>query len=198
MLFSKEFDSSLWFILKSDKKYRKEIMDILNNMPQELYKKIQDEIKKVELEHEDNQNDIDVFENAKGKNGYTYGFRLSYCCGAELNLFKGMWNKESLETIFSISLQELSEYKNRDFEEWLGNIDANITDVDCVYSADETEYMLYSTPVFSTVIYSRDIQIDENKDKNTLPRIKFVNGKGAFDLTVEKLNQKTLKKSIKR
>ena len=198
MLFSKEFDSSLWFILKGDKKYRKEIMDILNNMPQELYKKIQDEIKKVELENEDNQEDIDIFETAKGKNGYTYGFRLSYCCGSELSLFKGRWNKESLETIFSISLQELSEYKNRDFEEWLGNVDANITDVDDVYCADETEYMLYSTPALSTVIYSRNIQIYENKDKQTLPKIKFVNGKNDFDLTIEKLNQKTLKKSIKR
>lgn len=198
MLFSKEFDSSLWFILNSDKKYRKEIMDILNNMPQELYKKIQDEIKKVELEYEDNQDDIEIFETAKGKNGYTYGFRLSYCCGSELSLFKGRWNKERLETIFSISLQELAEYKNRDFEEWLGNVDANITDVDDVYCADETEYMLYSTPALSTVIYSRNISIDENKDKQTLPKIKFVNGKNDLDLTIEKLNQKTLKKSIKR
>ena len=58
--------------------------------------------------------------------------------------------------------------------------------------------MLYSTPALSTVIYSRNISIDENKDKQTLPKIKFVNGKNDLDLTIEKLNQKTLKKSIKR
>ena len=198
MLFSKEFDSSLWFILKSDKKYRKEIMGILNNMSQELYKKIQVEIEKANIEFEKNpdamEDKLETSETIIGKDGYIYGFSLSYCCGMELNLFKAIQIKDTLRTVFNISLQELSEYKNRDYEEWLGNIDANITDANYEYCCDETEYLLYSNSVFSMVIHS----VDTRNNRNTLPRVKFVKGKNPTDLTIEKLNSPKLKRTMKK
>ena len=44
MIFGKEFDSSLWQILKTDKKNRKAIVEFIKELPEELLEKIQEDV----------------------------------------------------------------------------------------------------------------------------------------------------------
>ena len=52
MIFSKEFDKSLWYILEADVENRNNIVNLIKSLPEDFIAKISDSLKYVDNEYE--------------------------------------------------------------------------------------------------------------------------------------------------
>ena len=73
MIFSKEFDKSLWYILEADVENRNNIVNLIKSLPKDFIAKISDSLKYVDNEYENGEKDLIVeFVYNKALDGFIY------------------------------------------------------------------------------------------------------------------------------
>lgn len=77
MIFSKEFDKSLWYILEADVENRNNIVNLIKSLPENFIAKISDSLKYVDNEYENGEKDLNVeFVYNKALDGFIYSFEI--------------------------------------------------------------------------------------------------------------------------
>ena len=175
MIFDEDYDTALWFILKADRKNRKEIVNFLLGMPAELVDNIRIAIERARKNKEyDLPNVTSEFYNVVCKDHpeYYYNFQLDDDNG--LTITKEYYDGTHLDDIFELLLYPLSVETTKELEnfgeEWLGAINY---DIKTVHSSDdeigeivfckESEYNIHKTPLGHIVSNSREILKGNNE-----------------------------------
>jgi hypothetical protein len=166
MIFDKDYDASLWFILKSDAKNRKEIVEFIKEIPEELLEKIKESINKAKKEEFDFQDEFLDYYSCQSKNDPHISFYFQLDEDNALTLIKSHTDENTKEDLFELVLFPINKdfVKMLDFfeGEWLGTITNNIKTnridekvglIEC----DENEYNIYNTPIGNFISYSRRI-----------------------------------------
>ncbi len=166
MLFDKDYDASLWFILKSDKKNRKEIISFLKDMPGVFLERIRESIDKIKRNEFDYDcEDYDYFEcTSRSDSNLIYYFQIDK--DNALTITQTYKNESSNEDLFELmifpvdleSVKKIGYYEG----EWLGTITNNlktkrIADNTELIDCNENEYNIYNTPIGCFISYSREL-----------------------------------------
>ncbi len=153
MIFSDDYDASLWCIVKGDKKSRNELVHFLRELPEELVWKIRetlakadrDELKETVSFNCKNKTYTDIF--------YSFDFDPE---DPSITIVKGIDDGKMGINLFELMLNPINKKKLKQMEcgdeEWLGTI-TNI--VDTKYITDhlqettefEKEYMIRHLPI---------------------------------------------------
>ena len=204
MLFDKDYDASLWFILKSDKKNRKEIIEFLKDMPEVFLERIRESIEQIKKDEFDfDGKDADYYKcHSRSDSSIYYYFQIDKdnALTITMSYTNGSTDKEMLELmIFPMNLEYVK--KLGFFEgEWIGTLTNNIRAkrissnaelVDC----NENEYNIYNTPVGCFISYSRDLF----DGKKTLTVYKPLNTKKIpEEIEKEQIFSKNLRRTNKK
>ena len=169
MIFDEDYDTALWFILKADRKNRKEIVKFLLEMPAELVDNIRIAIERARTKKEYNLPNVPSnFYNVVCKDNpeYFYNFQIDDDDG--LSITKEYYDGTHLDDVFElllypVSVEAAKELENFE-EEWLGTV---TYDIETKHSGDdmiggtvickESEYNIRKTPLGHVVSYSREI-----------------------------------------
>ena len=149
MIFGKEFDSSLWQILKTDKKNRKAIVEFIKELPEELLEKIQEDV--IEYRKQGSYKFDKCFEVEVTKDNKQHKYEVDFFDG--LQITKYIKNDEYYVEDFQLSLVDFYFPEKTCFEEeWLGHVsrkDPFDKELDCIY----TEYNIVRTPFGRIITY---------------------------------------------
>lgn len=170
MIFDKDYDASLWCIVKADRKNRKEIMDFINEIPEELLENIRisiEKLKKGEFIFDGETSDFYRCISKKQPRIFYY-FQLDEdeC----LTIIKSYYDGYNEDELFELEINPIKpEYfiKIGMFEEeYIGTLTNNIqtTHFDNKYGlidCTENEYTLYKTPIGHFIAYGKEIPNSE-------------------------------------
>ncbi len=155
MIFDNDYDNSLWYIVKADKKNRKELVDFLKEIPEELFDIIRKAIKEINGGYLEDTNDPISFRYKCKNSDFYYDCNIdSFDMG--INIEKGIDDGKMGKPLFYMilyptNLEQLKEIEIGD-EMWIGSI-SNVAN--CEYLADnmqqtdeiETEYNIRHLPI---------------------------------------------------
>ena len=168
MIFDEDYDTALWFILKADKKNRKDIVKFLLGMPEEFVENVRVAIERARKNKEYELKDVPSnFYNVvcDDNPSYFYNFQMSEDNG--LRITKEYYDGEHLDDIFElllfpVSVEAAKELENFE-EEWLGTVTYDIKtkhvegSTTGLIQCKESEYNIHKTPLGHVVSYSREI-----------------------------------------
>ena len=166
MIFDRDYDASLWYIVKADKKNRKEISDFIKEIPEKLLENIRLAIKKSKNGEFDFDGETSDFYRCVSKNEprvyYYFQIDEDGCLTITKSLYDGVNEDDLFELmLFPISPEYANELENFE-EEWIGTVTNNIktthiNDKFDLIDCNESEYNIYNTPFGHFVGYSREI-----------------------------------------
>ncbi len=105
MIISKEFDDSLWMILKTDKKNRKELVNFVKSIPDKLLFELQEDVKNLK----DSKNEkVDIVNETDGYNGEKYSYYLNE---KFLEITKYYIVDDAKQNLYILTLQRFSKDK---------------------------------------------------------------------------------------
>lgn len=102
MIFGNGYDSSLWLMMKSDRKNRKKILEFIGNIPEKLYIEIKEKLSMIDDYRESNRNRVYFHGNCE-KDGKLYYYRIdlyNYGLSIGCSIFNGL----SYDEIFEINI----------------------------------------------------------------------------------------------
>lgn len=164
MIFNKEYDASLWYIVKADRKKGKEIVEFLKGIPDDAISAIRNEI---ELQKGNDVLEVPKIHRFMSKNesNIYYDFDVDpsdLCLTISKGIDDGKMGIDLFEImLFPINLEELEELEYSD-EEWLGIV-TNITNTKYIAdnaqetSEDEIEYNIHHFPIGYYVSHTKEI-----------------------------------------
>ena len=170
MIFDKNYDASLWSILKANRKGRKELSSFIKEIPEPLLNNIRKAIelfKNNEFKFDAQTSDFFRCISSNDPKIYFY-FQLDNdgCLTITKEYFDGQNSDELFELmIYPLNLEEIKKMAVLD-DEWLGTVTTNIQTthisesvglVDC----NESEYNIIRTPVGFFVQY--EIELDDRE-----------------------------------
>ena len=166
MIFDRDYDASLWYIVKADRKNRKEISDFIKEIPEKLLENIRLAIKKLKNGEFHFDGQISDFYRCVSKNDprvfYYFQIDEDECLTITKSLYDGVNEDDLFELmLFQVSPEYANELENFE-EEWIGTVTNNIKTTHYSESAglidcNESEYNIYNTPFGHFVGYSREI-----------------------------------------
>ena len=166
MIFDRDYDASLWYIVKADRKNRKEISDFIKEIPEVLLENIRLAIKKLKNgEFYINGETSNFYRCASNNNPMIY-YYFQIDEAKCLTITKSLYDGVNEDDLFELMLFPVSpEYANKleNFEEELiGAVTNNIkithySDKASLIDCNESEYNIYNTPFGHFIGYSREI-----------------------------------------
>ena len=188
MIFDENYDRSLWYILKADRKDRKELVDFIKELPEEFLSMIRSAI---EEEKKGEVKDISNRYISKNNPNAYYDFDLDYGLTITTGIFDGEMEEDKFEILlFPTTLEEIDEmgYTNKLI---VGTI-TDITNLDDEEIEEiEREYALYHFPIGYYVSHAHEII----KGKSELVLFRRVNNKRIpKDITKENISKRLLTK----
>lgn len=166
MIFDKDYDASLWYIVKADRKNRKEISDFIKEIPEKLLENIRLSINKLKNGEFHFDGETSDFYRCFSKNNPRVCYYFQIDDAECLTITKSLYDEANEDDLFELMLFPVSpEYVNEleNFEEdWIGTLTSNIKTthysnkaslIDC----SESEYYIYNTPFGHFVGYNREI-----------------------------------------
>ncbi len=166
MIFDRDYDASLWYIVKADRKNRKEISDFIKEIPEKLLENIRLAIKKLKNGEFHFDGQTSDFYRCVSKNDprvfYYFQIDDDECLTITKSLYDGVNEDDLFELmLFPVSPEYANELENFE-EEWIGTVTNNIKTTHYSESAglidcNESEYNIYNTPFGHFVGYSREI-----------------------------------------
>ncbi len=158
MIFDKDYDTALWYIVRADKKQGKEILEFLRGIPEEAITKIRDEIKFQKENDPLETPEIHRFMSKDEPNMY-YDISVEPV-DMSLTITKGIEDGKFGKDIFELILLpvnlELLEQMEYSIEEWIGGVN-KYSDWKCTEDngcksqtevfESETEYNIYRLPI---------------------------------------------------
>ena len=166
MIFDRDYDASLWYIVKADRKNRKEIAAFIKEMPEELLENIRVAIEKLKKEKFHFDGETSDFYRCACKNDpriyYYFQIDEDQCLTITKALYDGVNEDDLFELmLFPISPEYAKELENFE-EEWIGTVTNNIktthySDTAGLIDCNESEYNIYNTPFGHFIGYSREI-----------------------------------------
>lgn len=166
MIFDRDYDASLWYIVKADRKNRKKISDFIKEIPEKLLENIRIAIKKLKNGEFHFDEETSDFYRCVSKNNprvyYYFQIDEDECLTITKSLYDGVNDDDLFELmLFPVSQEYANELENFE-EEWIGTVTNNIktTHIDDkvgLIDCNESEYNIYNTPFGHFVGYSREI-----------------------------------------
>ena len=175
MIIDRDYDASLWYIIKSDRKNRKEIVNFIKELPEEFLKKMRLSIEKSgkeQLNFDEPNLDFNEYSDHytypnKNSPGIYYYYQINQIKEKQSltivkTFYDGVKEDDIIELkLFPINLEYAKEMNNFE-EEWIGNVTTNIKTThidDTVVSikCDYSEYNIYNTPIGYFIGYSKVI-----------------------------------------
>ena len=166
MIFDEAYDTALWFIVRADKKNRKEIIEFLKEMPESLCGNIREAISQYRSSKLEMDSQIDDFFHAVSDKNPREFYYFQMDEDGALTIRKEYYDGRTCDDLFELTLYPVSkEYAEKMgcfYSESLGSItDYSNTEwfSDTVGSAtcDEREYNLCNTPLGHFVSYGKEI-----------------------------------------
>lgn len=167
MIFDKEYDTSLWYMIKSDRKNRKAIINFIKEIPEDLLDRIQvalSKVKKGQLDYDSFNDEICMCKSEKDPN-IEYYFDIDDI-DMSLTLSKEFNDGKMGQQLFEIVLYpfDLEEAKRLEYyeEEPLGTIATDfetlkINDYTQEVTCYETKYSLHNSPIGHFVSHTHEI-----------------------------------------
>ena len=166
MIFGKDYDASLWYIVKADRKNRKEIVKFIKEIPEQLLKNIRISIEKLDRKEFDFDGETSDFYSCASNNDSKIYFYFQIDEDGALTITKSLYDSSIEDELFELMLfpvnpEYVKQLENFE-EEWLGTVTNNIKTthtgenvglIDC----NESEYNIYNTPFGHFVGYNREI-----------------------------------------
>lgn len=180
MVFNEGFDRSIWIILSSDKKYRKEIAKFIYNLPKEIYDGICNQLKEYKY------NDIYDYESRVLKKLIRDRDSINNYYCIEIDPYKikinlKRWDSandklnEDIELLFYYC--DINELDNIDDFLCIGNYNYKSSRFISPFSSlltfvgDEREYEIYDSDDMELMVsISNDSELDNKINLNKLPR----------------------------
>ena len=197
MIFEKDYDTTLYYLMKADKKNRNELIDLINNLPKELIESIKISLQKLEnKEFLYDKESSNIFQkNSKTNNHIFFYYQIDE--DKALTISKEYNDGKTCKTIFKIIFfpinhEYIKECMNNFEDEWLGTITSN---KDNYIEENEREYNLYKTPIGNFISYNKKI----GKNKRNITIFKSICSKKDIDLelSVKDIKTKGTKKLIR-
>lgn len=166
MIFSKDYDASLWYIVKADRKNRKEITSFIKEIPEKLLENIRVSIEKIAKNEFDFDGETSDFFRCASKNEPRTYYYFQIDEDACLTITKAFYDGINEDDLFELMLYPISPEYAKELEnfedEWIGTVTNNIrtTHIDDkvgLIDCNENEYNIYNTPFGHFVEYSREI-----------------------------------------
>ena len=162
MIFDKDYDAALWYIVKVDKKNRKEITDFVKEIPDKLLENIRVSIQKFkDGEYNSNDEKLDYYRcNSDNDPRVNYYFQID---DDECLTIKKSFNDDNIFELMLFPIgPERVKYLDNFEEEWVGCVTNNIKTThlgnQCeLINCKEREYNIYKTPIGYFVEYNREI-----------------------------------------
>jgi len=197
MIFNYKYDTALWFILEADKKNRKDIIKLINELPSDLLEKIKKSIEEAKDYVSGDKIPDGVYDIVECEDNIFYYYTLNPAFGLSISKCKHDGeNKEELFNIFlsPVDINCIESLDNYD-DEFLGTLANNLRNykdgkvVDS-YDCIEREYEILKTPLGYCVLYTKELFYGEVD----FPILKLVNIYGLpSDVTIEKINNMGLR-----
>ncbi|MBR3490160.1 MAG: hypothetical protein IKH36_01595 [Bacilli bacterium] len=193
MIFDEAYDTALWFIVKADKRKRKEIVEFLKEIPEELLANIRIAIEKYKKKEFDMNSEDDDFYFAQSKTNPEEYFHFQIDDDNALSISKEHATTGMSEELFELMLfpvsREYAQNMEKFYDEWLGTLTTDVETTQITermqsVACDEREYNLYNTPIGHFVMFGKEI----GKGDRTIPVIKPVSlRKVPKDITINSL-----------
>lgn len=198
MIFDKEFDKSLWMILSADKKNRNKIVEFIRSIPERL----QEEIKKsISIYREYEMDDDSVCLDDSLLNGnYETQDRILYWYEYDddfgsLELGYSVYNGERYEEAFELTLEPCGNKIEYFEDEYIGNLEYDITQSGYITTCSEIEYNMIKTPFGTFVVSMLDDR--NNKEKLGISRVNLRNMPDEMFMT-DLNNNDSVKRLVRR
>ena len=166
MIFDRDYDASLWYIVKADRKNRKELAAFIKEIPETLLENIRVAIEKLKKEEFHFDGETSDFYICVSKNDpriyYYFQIDEDQC----LTITKALYDGVNVDDIFELMLFPISPEYAKELEnfeeEWIGTVTNNIktthySDTVGLIDCNESEYNIYNTPFGHFIGYSREI-----------------------------------------
>ena len=174
MIFGKDYDTSLWFIMKADKKNRKEILEFIKDIPKELIENIRISLQKVKDKEFKFGEEPDTFYYKESEDDPRIYFDFEIddydkCLTISKNYCDGKTTDELFEImLYPISREYIKECMDNFEDEWLGTITYEIKTIHLsdkvgITEENEREYNIYKTPFGNIVSYTKQIGKSERE-----------------------------------
>jgi len=200
MIFGKDYDASLWYIVRADKKNGKELIEFIKELPNDLILEIRRIIERgramVEIEPGVEEELFDLYDCVSEIDPHiSYSFQVE--SDDALTITKTYTGEEGMQDLFELRLYPVNpEYvKQMEYfqDEWFGQVVKSVRTMPMAngYSLPEEnkrEYNIYNTPFGRLVSYNselgeKEITVFKTVKLNRMPK----------DIDVETLQGKGLK-----
>jgi len=153
MIFGKEYDASLCYILKSNVMNRNEIIKFIEEIPDELIENIKKSIEDARHHYSYNERDKSIPTNVYcGDNVFHFLLRPDF----GLEIIKAYEKEDKLQVLFELTLIPVDLEYLKKFElfedEWIGNVTNNFRMYNTEF--DDKEYNIIRTPFGYGVFYN--------------------------------------------
>ncbi len=195
MIFDKDYDTSLWYIVNSDRKNGKALVKLLRELPREFIFKIRETLAKAKSDEIEDDISFRVYDSVYGDVFYNFNFDPFDTC---ITITKGIVAGEMEEDLFELMLcpitkDEIESLEYSD-EEWLGTV-TNIVSTE--YICDkmqitkeiEREYNIHHFPIGYYVSHNHEI-LNGRREMVLYKRVNI--NKVPYDLTRGNIYQRRL------
>ena len=163
MIFDKEYDTSLFYIAKVKNKNRKELLEFIKEIPDELIEKIRIEIERAKAKEPESNDDNFYLSVSEKDPDIVFSFdvdRMDYCLTILKERQDG--NKVSREfelMLYPLDLENLQEFSS---EEYLGLVSKDIkssyiSDDIQEIDVEESEYYIHHFPIGFFVSHNKEL-----------------------------------------
>ncbi len=165
MIFNDEYDASLWCMIKADKKNRKELVDFLKEIPEELIINVRTAINKAQEEQFEDETFSERYISKDNPSIY-YSYDVDFM---NLTITKSIDDGKTEQDLFRLTLNPISL---EDKFNWLGTI-SNVVNSEYisenmqVTDEIEREYTIHHLPVGYFVSYA--VYSDKRESKHYRP-----------------------------
>jgi len=166
MIFDKDYDASLWYILRADRRNRKEIAEFIKGIPEKLLDNIRASIKNLDKKEFCFDGETSDFYSCASANDPSIYYYFQIDEDNALTITKALYDGNIEEELFQLMLFPVSPDCAKNLEnfeeEWLGTVTNNIktehisNDIGLM-ECNESEYNIYNTPLGHFVSYSREL-----------------------------------------
>lgn len=179
MIFSSDFDRTLWFMLVSDKKNRNDIAEFIKNIPEELYDRINQELDRCSIDASNSSMKklTKAFRNKEGDTTYFYTVSLnSKLIIVNLSIWKQ--TVDDYQEVMQISLYPLTleQIKNVDkiIPEYIGDYYHTCSKMSFIYNTvvfkgNDRGYELIDGNCYDVIVQSVDGDLEKVIDIERIP-----------------------------
>lgn len=163
MIFDKEYDTSLFYIAKAKNKNRKELLEFIKEIPDELIEKIRIEIERAKAKEPESDDDNFYLSVSEKDPDVVFSFdvdRMDYC----LTILKERQDGKKISREFELMLYPLDLENLKEFssEEYLGSVSKDnkfsyISDDIQEIDVEESEYYIHHFPIGFFVSHNKEL-----------------------------------------